>query len=478
MSKLNVEQIKRLKELPSDQIKQLIADLETEASEDKLASYKPYPKQLDFHTAGTKHRERLLMAGNQLGKTFCGAMEVAMHATGRYPDWWPGKRFDRPTTSWVAGTTGETVRDTIQRMLVGRTGQTGTGTLPKDAIVELVPARGIPDLLDSIRVRHISGGISSIGLKSYLRGRDSFQGETLDFVWLDEEPPFDVYTEVLTRTNVGQGPVWLTFTPLTGISSVVKRFIVETSPDRHKTGMIIDDAQHFDDKERAQIIASYPEHEREARTKGVPTMGSGRVFLTNEEKLLVDPFDIPAHFLRWGGMDFGWTHYSAFVEMAWDRDQDVIYILRTLRLREQTPIEHAAAVRSWNLVWAWPKDGRRSSLEGAGIALAAQYTAAGLDMMHAHATFDDERGVSVEAGLMEMADRMRGDRWKVFKGANDGWLEEYRLYHRNLDGRLVAENDDAISASRYGLMMRRHARTAGWKKQFYSTIDYPKMGIV
>ena len=476
--KPNSEQIKKLRELPSDQLKQLIADLEAEASEDKLASYKPYPKQLEFHAAGATHRERLLMAGNQLGKTFCGAMEVAMHATGRYPDWWPGKRFDRPTTSWVAGTTGETVRDTIQRMLVGRTGQTGTGTLPKDALVELVPARGIPDLLDSIRVRHVSGGISSIGLKSYLRGRESFQGETLDFVWLDEEPPFDVYTEVLTRTNVGQGPVWLTFTPLTGISSVVKRFIVETSPDRHKTGMIIDDAQHFDDKERAQIIASYPEHEREARTKGVPTMGSGRVFLTNEEKLLVDPFDIPAHFLRWGGMDFGWTHYSAFVEMAWDRDQDVIYILRTLRLREQTPIEHAAAVRSWNLVWAWPKDGRRSSLEGAGIALAAQYTAAGLDMMHAHATFDDERGVSVEAGLMEMADRMRGDRWKVFKGANDGWLEEYRLYHRNLDGRLVAENDDAISASRYGLMMRRHARTAGWKKQFYSTIDYPKMGIV
>src|SRR6516162_6186493 len=133
---------KRLKELPSDQLKQLIADLEAEASEDKLAAYQPYPKQLEFHAAGATHRERLLMAGNQLGKTFCGAMEVAMHATGFYPSWWRGRRFDRPTTSWVAGTTGETVRDTIQRMLVGRTGQTGTGTIPRDAILELVPARG------------------------------------------------------------------------------------------------------------------------------------------------------------------------------------------------------------------------------------------------------------------------------------------------------------------------------------------------
>src|SRR5215472_5247179 len=169
-------------QIEPEKIKQLIADLEAEANEDKLASYKPYPKQTEFHEAGAKHRERLLMAGNQLGKTLAGAMETAMHSTGRYPGWWQGKRFDKPTVSWVAGTTGETVRDTVQSMLVGRPGQEGTGSIPKQSIVELVPARGIPDLLDSIRVRHVDGGVSTIGLKSYLRGRESFQGETLDFL--------------------------------------------------------------------------------------------------------------------------------------------------------------------------------------------------------------------------------------------------------------------------------------------------------
>jgi hypothetical protein len=97
-------------------------------------------------------------------------METAMHSTGRYPRWWQGKRFEKPTVSWVAGTTGETVRDTVQRMLIGRPGQEGTGAIPQDAIAELVPARGIPDLLDGIRVRHESGAISTIGIKSYLRG--------------------------------------------------------------------------------------------------------------------------------------------------------------------------------------------------------------------------------------------------------------------------------------------------------------------
>src|SRR5215813_13149729 len=193
-----------------DEIKELIAHLELEADQDRLSVYRPYDKQAEFHKAGAKHRERLLMAGNQLGKTLAGSMETAMHATGRYPSWWQGRRFDKPTVSWVAGTTGETVRDTCQRMLIGRPGQEGTGAIPKDAIVELVLARGIADLLDGIKVRHVSGGISTIGIKSYLRGRESFQGETLDFIWFDEEPPPDVYLEGLTRTNVSRGPVWLT----------------------------------------------------------------------------------------------------------------------------------------------------------------------------------------------------------------------------------------------------------------------------
>src|SRR5215467_9558268 len=182
-------------------------------TEDRLKYYEPYPKQLEFHAAGAAHRERLLMAGNQLGKTLAGGFEAAMHATGRYPSDWKGKRFDRPTVGWACGVTGEVVRDTVQKILVGRVGQEGTGAIPKEAIAELVSARGIPELLDTIKVKHVSGGHSIIGLKTYASGREKFQGETLDWVWFDEEPPIEIYTEGLTRTNVGANPVWMTFTP-------------------------------------------------------------------------------------------------------------------------------------------------------------------------------------------------------------------------------------------------------------------------
>jgi phage terminase large subunit-like protein len=398
------------------------------------------------------------MAGNQLGKTLAGGFEVAMHASGRYPEWWQGRRFDRPTNSWVAGITGETVRDTVQRILVGREGVQGTGAVPKDALAELVPARGVPGLLDTIRVRHVSGGISAIGLKSYEKGREKFQGETLDFCWLDEECDLDIYTEILTRTNVNAGPVFMTFTPLLGVSGVVSRFLHEKSPDRNITSMTIEDVEHFSPDERKRIIASYPRHEVEARTLGLPVLGSGRIFPVEESLLRIAHMDIPKHWPRIGGLDFGWTHPSAAVELAWDRDADVVYVIKCMRISEVTPVVQAATLRHWgaHLPWAWPRDGRRETLEGAGQALAQQYRKEGLELLHQHAQFEDG-GMSVEAGLMDMLIRMESGRFKVFSHLND-WWEEFRLYHRK-DGKVYKENDDLMSATRYAIMMLRFAVT-------------------
>jgi phage terminase large subunit-like protein len=458
----------------------LQAEKQRRLTENRLAYYKPYAKQRDFHSAGTTHRERLLMAGNQLGKTLAGGFEVAMHATGRYPDWWQGKRFDKPTVGWACGVTGEVVRDTVQKILVGRTGQEGTGAIPKDAIAELVSARGIPDLLDTIRVNHVSGGVSIIGLKTYASGREKFQGETLDYVWLDEEPPADIYTEALTRTNVGASPVWLTFTPLQGVSTVVKRFLHEKSEDRHKVVMTIDDVEHYSNDEKKKIIASYPAWEKDARTKGIPTLGSGRVFPVSEESLAISNREFPSHWPRIGGMDFGWDHPFAAVELVWDRDTDTVYVSRTYRVKETTPITHAAALRAWGpeLRWSWPGDGNRETLEGAGIALAAQYKAQGLNLLYEFSHYLEATGqksVSVEAGLMDMLQRMESGRFKVFRHLLD-WWEEFRLYYRK-DGRVVKEGDDLMCATRYAIMMLRHASTARSYKNFHRKLVYPRSSI-
>jgi len=442
--------------------KQLEAHLESLKAVTRLQDYAPYSKQREFHAAGAGARERLLMAANQVGKTWSAGMEVAMHATGLYPEWWQGRRWDRPITAWCAGITGESTRDNVQRILMGRPNQYGTGAIPKAKIDDYTSTRGIADLLDTIQVKHTSGGVSTIALKSYEKGREKWQGETLDIVWFDEEPPADIYIEGLTRTNATAGMVFMTFTPLLGMSEVVRRFLMEKPPGTSVTTMTIDDAEHYSPEQRAAIIASYPAHERDARVKGIPSLGSGRVFPLARETVQVQSFPIPDHWPQLCGIDFGWDHPSAAVRMAWDRDADTIYVMASHRAREQTPAMFAAAVKPWGdwLPWAWPHDGLQHD-KGSGEQLKAQYAAQGLKMLPLRATFADGTN-GLEAGVADMLDRMQTGRFKVFAHLSD-WFEEFGLYHRR-DGLIVKENDDLMSATRYALMMLRHAVVRGGKR--------------
>ncbi len=434
---------------------------ERRTRENLLKRYAPYTKQSEFHAAGIKYRERLLMAGNQLGKTVAGAAEGAMHLTGRYPEGWTGRRWDRPTIGWAAGVTGESTRDNVQRLLLGRPGQHGTGYIPKSDILNVVNSRGTPDLADHCVVKCQHGGQSLIYFKSYEKGREKWQGETLDFVWFDEEPDLEIYSEGLTRTQATGGMVWMTFTPLLGMSDVVSRFLMEESPDRHVTQMTIDDAEHYTKEERDRIIAGYPAHEREARARGVPIMGSGRVFPVAEELVLCEPFPLPDFWPCVGGLDFGWDHPFAAVKLGWDRDSDCVYVTQCYRVRESTPLVHSAALKPWGdyFPWAWPHDGLQHD-KASGKPLAQYYREHGLNIHFEHAQFPSNvdgsvGGYGVEAGISQMLERMQQGRLKVFSTCGD-WFEEFRMYHRK-DGIIVPERDDLMSATRYALMMLRIA---------------------
>lgn len=449
----------------------LLQEKQRRLNENKLKAYGPYPKQMDFHAAGGDPdvRERLLMAGNQLGKTWSAGFETAMHLTGRYPDWWEGAVFDAPVAAWAAGVTSEVTRDTTQRILYGRYNAPGTGSIPKDAIKDKTLKRGVADAIDGLLIRWGGGGDiqareSMLGFKSYDQGREKFQGETLDIVWFDEEPPADIYTEGLTRTNATNGIVYMTFTPLLGMSDVVKRFLIDKVPGTHVTTMTIEDALHYTPEQRIAIINSYPAHEREARAKGIPTLGSGRIFPIMEELIKEPAIQIPAHWPRICGMDFGWDHPTAAAWIAWDRDSDTVHIYDTYRMKEQSSAVHSVAINSrgkWIPV-AWPHDGLQHD-KGSGEVLADQYRNMGVNMLKHKATHppgpgekEGEGGNGVEAGIMDMLDRMQTGRLKVAAHLED-WFQEFRLYHRK-DGKIVKIDDDLMSATRYAIMMLRHAK--------------------
>jgi len=224
---------------------------------------------------------------------------------------------------------------------------------------------------------------------------------------------------------------------------------------KHITQMEIDDALHYTPEQRQEIIDSYPEHEREARTKGIPALGSGRVFPVQEETILCDPFTIPKDWHRIVGVDFGWDHPFAATHNAWNKDNDIWYVVASYRERQTTPPIHAAAVKPWGdwVPCAWPHDGLQRD-KGSGLDLASQYRECGLNMLDEHASHEDG-GYGVEAGITEMLTRMQTGRFKVFRGQSQ-WLEEFRYYRRE-DGLIVKERDDMLSATRYAIMMRRFA---------------------
>lgn len=351
----------------------------------------------------------------------------------------------------------------------------------RDSFTDLVPRGHAPNQVVSIYNEGAPETVFGVGVaaphevvvegfrvgNSYAQGRKRWQGADIHFVWFDEEPEGEegakIYSEGITRTTATGGSAMMTFTPLLGMTQVVSKFFPEPdAPHRGLVQMTIEDAEHIPAERRAAEIAKYPEHEREARARGIPMLGSGRVFPIAESEIVLRedperPFAIEKWWPRIAGMDFGWDHPNAVAWLAYDRDADTIYVYAEHRQAEQVVAMHADAIRSrgtW-IPCAWPHDGLVHD-KGSGIQLAQQYAQKGVRMIPEHAQFPNGSN-GLEAGIQEMLDRMKSGRWKVLPSCRL-WLEEFRMYHRK-DGKIVKMRDDLISASRYALMDLRYART-------------------
>lgn len=420
----------------------------------KLASYYPdagplrrelYPKHLQFFQAGADHRERALIAANRIGKTEgVGGFETTLHLTGLYPSWWAGRRFNQPITGWACGDTNRTTRDIVQRVLMGPTGDYGTGMIPKDLIVRHTTKVGIADAIEQVFVRHVSGGISELGFKSYDSGRDQFQGTNRHLIWLDEEPARDIYVECLLRTmNVG-GMVMATFTPLLGMSDLCRDFL-QQAEDGTKCVVTAtwDDVPHLTAEAKAELLASIPEFQRDARTKGVPVLGAGAVYPVTEKDFVIDPFAIPDYWPRCFGLDVGWNKTAA-VWLARNNETQTLYAYAEHYAGKQAPVMHAAAIKA---VGAWipgvidPASCGSSQVDGTRLIDA--YRELGLSIGQA----DN----AVEAGIFKVWNLLTTGRLKVFRSLQN-LLGEFRLYQRDSDGKIKKQNDHALDALRYAVM--------------------------
>ena len=420
------------------------------------------PWQLDFHNAGKDNSERLLLCANGVGKTIAGSAETAIHLTGDYPDWWDGHRFEKPPFFWIGSITNETQREITQVALLGQNlgEDLGTGYIPKEKIVGKVKTRqaGISDVADQIMVRHSSGGISKAVFKVYEQGWRKWQGAAPDGIYLDEEPDdYRIYEECQTRVIRTNGIIYCALTPLLGETELIRHFI-ENDKGIWWSGATWDDVPHLNEVRKKQLIDTYRGASLETRTKGIPMMGSGRIFTTNEDEIKIAPVPIKPYYARIKGIDFGSSHPCAVVDLAIDLDQQIVYVTRCWRKKTEDISEHCEAINEVN-PWvpvAWPHDGVNH--QKGGKQLKQYYLDHRVKLLSKSACYKNDTLGSqpVMPIIMKVNEMAANGQLRVFSTCHD-FFDEWRNYHYDDQGKPVNRKDDVLKAFFYALMMKRYA---------------------
>jgi phage terminase large subunit-like protein len=459
------------------ELARLLSALDRKKATHKLSHYQPYGFQMAFHNAvgymtSIPASQRALMAGNKVGKTLCGGMEGAMHLTGLYPDWFRGRRFYHAINMLVGGYTNESVRDLCQAELFGDPTddrKLGTGSIPIEKIGKVTRKAGVPNALDIVQVKHVSGAWSKCMMRAYEQGAKKHMGSRIHVGWLDEEPPEDIWAQYIRGTFSTKGILYITFTPEEGVTKVVHGFINELQKGQALIRATWDDAPHMNHEFREQMLAATPAYQREMRSKGIPLMGSGLVFQVPEEQISYEGVKLNEWWPRICAIDFGIDHAFAAVWIAWDRDTDTLYVYDCYKVSGEKMPVHVSKIKTNGeyIPVIWPHDGLQRQKDS-GEPLAELYRKEGANMYHeqfsnppAPGVEEGKGGNSVEYGIEEILHRMQTNRFKIDKGLKLLW-DELRMYHR-VDGKIVALNDDAMSAMRYAALSIRHAQTPLFK---------------
>lgn len=422
-----------------------------------------YSKHVDFMNKGATFSQRAFVASNRSGKTVTGAYEMTCHLTGEYPEWWEGRKFKEPIKAWAAGINEKSTKDILQFELLGSPRDIGSGMIPKDKILEngLVKKAGVVESYETVYVQHKSGGASSVTFKSYEQGRETFQGTKIHVILLDEEPrDYGIYTECLTRTasacsDGSSGIIICTFTPLYGLSEVVLSFLKdgkfpengtsEDNPHKYVVNVGWEDVPHLSREWKEQVLASYSEHERDARSKGIPALGSGAIFPYPETFITVEPFQIPMWWPKAYGFDVGWTRTAA-VWGARDPDTGIIYLYSEHYLGKTAPAIHASAIRArgdWIMGAVDPAGDKQIANQEDGRTLFQMYLAEDLHLVKAKNT--------PEAAIHKINQMLESGQLKVFSSLKN-WLSEYRIFRRNEKGQVIKSNDHLMDATMYLIM--------------------------
>lgn len=476
----DVEEVIKAGGLSDDELKELhilLKQYDEYKKFNKSEFFIPYKWQEKFYQAGKEFHYRFLSAGNRVGKTFSQAFEFNLHLTGLYPDWWKGRRFDKPVNAWALGITTDSTRDVLQKELLGTnnakdSSSIGSGSIARKHINFDTIERDGGRVL-RIQIKHYNGsgkfdGYSSLTFKTSMMDEAALMGAKLDLVWMDEQPPFNeeqLHSQLVMRVSDSGGTLTVTATPEQGATALLSDYRDNSGDGKYYQQAGWRDCLSSADNPHGHLSEEWialqskniPSWQLAMRMNGEPILGSGAVYdSVNFDDLVCDPIPVPNSWRQICGVDIGFAHDTAAIWSAHDPITDTIYVTGEHVLAKATPLIHTntlnSAGRSWIPV-VLPRDAHQTE-KGSGVDLITYYKEAGANVLpetfyNAHKN-DGSRSNSVETGITEIRERMLTGRFKIFSTCPQ-LLKQLRSYYRD-QGKIVKDGDDICDAMRYSAM--------------------------
>jgi len=447
-------------------IKKIDEILSARARYDTLSRYntgeKVHLKQIAFHKC--LKRNRWVFGGNRSGKTECGAVETVWLARGIHPY----RENRKDTFGWVVSVSYEVQRDVAQSKILHY--------LPPEWIEDIIMHTGTKaspsiGVIDTIIVRNVFGGFSKIGFKSVEAGREKFQGASLDYVWFDEEPPFDIYEECKMRVLDTKGELFGTMTPLKGLTWVYDEIYLNKYGNEEAFYIQMEwaDNPFLDPAEVEMLTAGMSEASLDTRRYGRFQAKSGLVYSEFEEEThVIDPFDVPREWYDTISIDPGMRNPLSAHFYCVDYDGNV-YVIAEHYEKDKDIDYHANAIKVLANKLEWPRNSR-GDLEALIDSAANQRT---LSSSKSVAELFFDRGISVNpkvnkelfAGISTVKSFFAARPPKIFIFKNCvNLIREIKTYRWGDSDAPVKKDDHALDELRYYIMSKPTATQVPHKK--------------
>ncbi|MEM0568020.1 terminase large subunit domain-containing protein [Salmonella enterica] len=465
----------------------------------KLAFFKPYPYQLEWIAASKNYRQRYLSAANRIGKTHSACMELASQITGLFPNWWNGRKmeFDSPATFWAIGVSQESVNNVLMKELLGvsdcrNLSGLGTGAIPRECINSFSLVKDGARCLQ-VRIKHVNGFENTLHFYASTQDESVFYGSSVHYILMDEQfkNETELYAQCLTRTATTKGMISVTATPELGASPLWLKFSEDDSGKLYFQVATWADAEHLTEEAKAELLAGYPEYQRDMRSKGVPVLGEGAVYPYNEEeidgKVSLDHIlnNAFAYKLLWS-CDFGYSSNasadpSVLTLLAYHIETDTIYVVEEWNSKQDSfknrlahqPEHMASIIKASRFPYApliCPHDAKKQ-MDGIGTATTrlSEFKKLGINVLPQ--VF--EIPFQLTTGSFDAPKHPRSLHWTITyinKLFSDGKLKldtkklknlmkEFRTYQWKENGNPVDKNNHHLDSVRYGAVSIKYK---GW----------------